>query len=140
MLKVKLIKRLEEFLSENEMLGDPATPEQISEAERELGIRLPKDYVDFITRFGGTYAGIDIYAFGEHENIVELTRQMRETYEDDDRCEEAMKSIVIADDGLGNPILINAKGEVVIFYHDCDEREVLAPSLNQFIEENFEEW
>lgn len=43
-------------------------------------------------------------------------------------------------DGAGNPFLLNQQGEVVIFYHDCGEREVLASSLGVFIEENFEEW
>lgn len=140
MIKVELVERLEKFLTENEMLGNPATQKQISEAEKVLNIKLPEDYADFITRFGATFAGIDIYAFEEHQNVVELTQQMWEDYKNGDRYEEAMQSIVISDDGAGNPILINGKGEVVIFYHDCDEREVLAESLGQLIEENFKEW
>ena len=140
MLKTSLIKRLEKFLKENEMLGNPATSEQIAKAEKELNIKLPEEYVDFITRFGATYAGVDIYAFEEPENIVRLTLQAREAYKNDGRQEEAMRSVVISDDGAGNPILINGVGEVVVFYHDCDERELLASSLNQLIENNFEEW
>ena len=53
---------------------------------------------------------------------------------------ELQQSIVFAGDGSGNPILINSKGEVVLFDHDNGEREVLAKSLGDFIEENFEEW
>jgi len=66
---------------------------------------------------------------------------MRESFVcDDDNKEELQQSIVFAGDGSGNPILINSKGEVVLFDHDNGEREVLAKSLGDFIEENFEEW
>ena len=146
MLKPDLVKRLEIFLAENEMLGEPATAEQIAEAEKIMNVKFPEDYVDFITRFGGTYAGIDIHAFENHsfigkESVVELTTSMRESFVcDDDNKEELQQSIVFAGDGSGNPILINSKGEVVLFDHDNGEREVLAKSLGDFIEENFEEW
>ncbi|NDV66764.1 SMI1/KNR4 family protein [Bacteroides sp. 224] len=138
----KLIKRLEKFYSEHPtMKGAPVTTEQINEAETALNINLPEDYVDFVCRFGEAYAGIDIYAFEDPRNSVKLTKEMRIAYGNGDiRENEALKSILIGDDGAGNPFLINEKGEVVIFYHDCDEREVLAQSLGEFIEENFEEW
>ena len=142
MLKPKLVKRLETFLTENEMLGTPATAEQIAEAENILNVKFPEDYVDFISRFGGTYAGIDIYAFESNsENVIKFTQDMRQSFCNGDKREkEAQQSIAFADDGSGNPILINAKGEVVIFYHDSDEREVVAKNLGKFIEDNFEEW
>jgi hypothetical protein len=142
MLKPKLLKRLETFLSENEMLGTPATAEQIAGAENILNVKLPEDYVDFISRFGGTYAGIDICAFeNDSESVIQLTQDMRQSFgNEDDRGKEAQQSIAFADDGSGNPILINTKGEVVIFYHDSDEREVLSKNLGKFIEDNFEEW
>jgi len=147
MLKLELIKKLDIFLSKHDsLLGEPATKEQITEAEIKLGIKFPEDYVDFITKFGGSFGGIDIHAFKNgsligKETVVELTEWLRENYSaGDPREEEVMQSIAISDDGSGNPIIINQKGEVVIFYHDCDEREVLAPNLNQFIEDNFMEW
>lgn len=147
MLKTELVERLEAFLSKHEnLLGEPATKEEIVEAESKFGIIFPEDYIDFITRFGGAFGGIDIHAFKNassigKETIIELTEWLRKNYSaGDPREEEAKQSIAISDDGSGNPIIINRKGEVVIFYHDCDEREVLASSLNQFIEDNFVEW
>lgn len=147
MLKTELVKRLETFLNEHEsLLGEPATKEQITEAELKLGLKFSEDYVDFITKFGGAFGGIDIHAFCNgslvgKETVVELTEWLRKNYSaGDPREEEALQSIAISDDGSGNPIIINKNGEVVIYYHDCDEREVLAPSLNQFIEDNFVEW
>lgn len=48
---------------------------------------------------------------------------------------------MISDDGSGNPIMINSKGEVEIYYHDSDaEIEIIASSLEQYIEDNFPEW
>lgn len=146
MLKPKLIKRLEVFLTENEMLGNPATAEQIADAEKVLNVKFSEDYVDFITRFGGTYAGISIHAFENasdigNESVIELTTSMRESFGNGDgRKTEAEQSLAFSDDGGGNPILINPKGEIVIFYHDSDEREVLAKNLGKYIEDNFEEW
>ncbi|MDR2906188.1 MAG: SMI1/KNR4 family protein [Helicobacteraceae bacterium] len=146
MLKEKLVKRLEKFLAENEMLGTAATAEQIAEAEKILNVKFPTAYVDFITRFGGTYAGVAIHAFENaseigNETVIELTQNMRQAFGNGDkRQKEAQQSIAFSDDGSGNPILLNSKGEVVIFYHDCDEREVLASNLGKFIEDNFEEW
>ena len=99
MLKPDLVKRLEIFLAENEMLGEPATAEQIAEAEKIMNVKFLEDYVDFITRFGGTYAGIDIHAFENHsfigkESVVELTTSMRESFVcDDDNKEELQQSI-----------------------------------------------
>ena len=111
MLKTELVNRLEKFLTENEMKGVPATTEQISEAERILNTKFPPDYVDFITRFGGTFAGIDIHAFINgssvgKETVIDLTQSMRQSFGDgDERQKEAQQSIAIADDGSGNPIL-----------------------------------
>lgn len=44
-MKQKLLKRLNTFLKENEMLGTPATDEQIEQAEKELGIKFSADYI-----------------------------------------------------------------------------------------------
>lgn len=138
-MKQKLLKRLSTFLKENEMLGTPATDEQIEQAEKELGIKFSADYIDFIKHFGGAYAGLSIHAFinGKaigKETVIELTNALRISHP------EVSNTYVISDDGSGNPIMINSKGEVLIYYHDDEESEVLASSLEKYIEENFEEW
>ncbi len=133
-MKQKLLKRLNTFLKENEMLGTPATDEQIEQAEKELGIKFNADYIDFIKHFGSAYAGIDIYAFEGNETVISCTRDLRTSHP------EIVDTYVVADDGEGNPIMLNAKGEVLIYYHNDEESEVLASSLEKYIEENFEEW
>lgn len=52
---------------------------------------------------------------------------------------EINKSLVIADDGSGNPIAIMPNGEVVLLDYDTEEKQVLSNSFEEFIEENFVE-
>lgn len=116
------------------MLGIPATDEQIEQAEKELNVKFSSDYIDFIKNFGRAWAGIEIFAFEGNETVVGYTQSLREVHA------VTSENYAIADDGAGNPIMINPKGEVLIFYHDDGESEILASSLEVFIEENFEEW
>lgn len=133
-MKQKLIERLNAFLKKHKMLGTPATDEQIEQAEKELNVKFSSDYIDFIKNFGRAWAGIEIFAFEDNETVVGYTQSLREVHT------ETSESYAIADDGAGNPIMINPNGEVLIFYHDNGESEIVASSLEVFIEENFEEW
>mgnify|MGYP000473657581 CR=1 FL=1 len=55
-----------------------------------------------------------INALDGNENVVEETKSLREVHP------EVTDTYVISDDGSGNPIMINSKGEVEIYYHDSD--------------------
>ena len=119
--------------------GEPATAREIKEAEEVLGVNFHKDYKDLIQEFGGVSVGVDIYAFKNHnmmsgDSVVDLTQTFRTDYEDDYRSDIINKSYVISHDDMGNPIMVNEKGGVVIFYHDSDEYELLTDNLSDFIE------
>ena len=117
------------------MIGTPVSDEQVLRAEQELGVKFSSDYIDFIKNFGAAYAGMMINALDGNENVVDDTKSLREVHP------EVTDTYVISDDGSGNPIMINSKGEVEIYYHDSDaEIETIAPSLEQYIEDNFPEW
>jgi hypothetical protein len=141
-MNTKLIKKLKKFLlneENSEFVGKPATDEQIIEAENKLGVTFSDDYIAFIKLFGGAYAGIDIHAFENAESIgkesvIDLTLDVRTSHP------EVQNAYVISDDGSGNPIMINPNGEVLIYYHDCGETEILSSSLGKYIEEVFEPW
>lgn len=138
----KLLKRIDAFLHKNHMMGTPATAEQIAEAEEKLGVKFSRDYVDFISRFGDAYAGLDIWAFEGNETVVSRTESLREVHRE--VLEEVQPDIdgvyVISDDGSGNPIVQDPKGRILLFDHDNNEFELLSESLEQFIEANFVEW
>ncbi|UTC67007.1 SMI1/KNR4 family protein [Treponema sp. OMZ 799] len=145
-MKQKLIKRLQIFFDRHPSLrGKPADIEQITAAEQELNIKLDEDYKEFIKLFGGAYAGLTIHAFenGESigkETIIELTRYARKLFNDIKLFPEINTSLVIADDGSGNPIAIEADGSVVLFDLDIEKKRVIACSFERLIEQNFEEW
>lgn len=134
-MKKDLIERLRRFLTAHDMIGTPASDEQVLCAEQELGVKFSSDYIDFIKNFGAAYTGMMINALDGNENVVDETKSFREVHPD------VTDTYVISDDGSGNPIMINSKGEVEIYYHDSDaEIEIIASSLEQYIEDNFPEW
>lgn len=117
------------------MIGTPVSDEQVLRAEQELGVKFSSDYIDFIKNFGAAYAGMMINALDGNENVVDDTKSLREVHP------EVTDTYVISDDGSGNPIMINSKGEIEIYYHDSNaEIETIASSLEQYIEDNFPEW
>lgn len=142
-MKEELMKRIESFLQKHpELKGVPATSKEIAKAEAELQIELDDDYKEFIKQFGGAYAGIAIHAFSNgssmgNETIVNLTNGCRESFKGNELSTEINKSLIFSDDGSGNPIAINANGEIVIYYHDSGDKEVLSESFGSFIEGNF---
>ena len=134
------------FLEKNpELKGKPATTEEIENIEKELKINLNKDYKEFISRFGGAYAGIDIYGWSNASvlgvnTVIDLTIKFRKEFEESEFHDEVNRSLVFSDDGSGNPIVISDRGEIVIYYHDSGEKEILSESLGDFIKENFVGW
>lgn len=134
-MKKDLIERLRRFLIAHDMIGTPVSDEQVLRAEQELGVKFSSDYIDFIKNFGAAYAGMMINALDGNENVVDDTKSLREVHP------EVTDTYVISDDGSGNPIMINSKGEIEIYYHDSNaEIETIASSLEQYIEDNFHEW
>jgi len=145
-MKDELMKRIERFLERHpELKGTPATTQQIEKAEEKLQIAFDDDYTEFITRFGGSYAGIGIHAFSNasamgNETVFDLTSWCRKSFEGGEFSSELNKSLVFSDDGSGNPIVINEKGIIIIYFHDSGEKEILSESFECFIEANFFEW
>ena len=139
-----LIKRIEYFLFDKDnslFLGKPAEDKIITDAEKKLNVKFDKDYIQFIKLFGGSFVGLPVYAFSNSEmlsnqTVVDLTNEFRESYEVDDRCPIIQSSYVISVEGNGDPIMINPSGEVLIYYHDDDVVETIAPSFEKLIEDN----
>lgn len=92
-MKQKLIERLNAFFRKHEMLGIPATAEQIEQAEKELNVKFSSDYIDFIKNFGRAWAGIEIFAFEGNETVVGYTQSLRDVHA------VTSENYAIADDG-----------------------------------------
>ena len=141
-MKEELINRITNFINPNESInlaGLPASEDEIKEAEKLLKIKFHDDYITFVKKFGGAYAGIPIYAFSNNEmlssdSIIDLTNTYREDYSNDYRSRIINESYFISFDGSGNPIMIDKDGKVIIFYHDNDEYKILTNSLSELLE------
>ena len=145
-MNAALIDRIKVFLYKNEsndLLGIPATDEEILGAEKYLETKFNEDYIQFIKLFGGSCVGLSIYAFNNGSllgstTVVELTRRFRK-----DAGEmipsELKDAYAISDDGSGNPILMNKDGNIFIFLHDSWEVELLYHSLEEMLMNYFPE-
>lgn len=145
-MKSDLLNRLSKFYKDNpEMKGVPLTLDDINNVENILKIKLPEDYKLFVSTYGGSYAGLAIYGLKNaemmgDETVIELTNRARKLLYDLKVDNYILKSVVVSDDGAGNPIFINVNGEVYIYYVDNGEYNKLGDSLGDVIEENFHEW
>jgi hypothetical protein len=139
------LDRLSKFYKDNpEMKGVPLTLDDINNVENILKIKLPEDYKLFVSTYGGSYAGLAIYGLKNaemmgDETVIELTNRARKLLDDLKVDNYILKSVVVSDDGAGNPIFINVNGEVYIYYVDNGEYNKLGDSLGDVIEENFHE-
>ncbi|MGQ7853702.1 SMI1/KNR4 family protein [Pedobacter sp. WC2501] len=139
-----LFRKIEDFLSNDENVifrGGPTECDMIAIAEKELNVNFDKDYIEFLKLFGGSFVGLPIYGFKNSEmlsdqTVVDLTKEFRENYAYDNRCPEIQNSYVISVEGNGDPIMINSDGEVLIYNHDDDTLEQIAPSFERLIEDN----
>lgn len=104
-----------------------------------VGIAPDDDYLEFIGRWGGCYAGIAVHAWDQSSLLgvttcVELTAQAREAYGD------LIDGVVFADDGSGNPIWVSPGGPVSLVDHDRGgEVTQLAESFAALLEANAED-
>ncbi|OBY76081.1 hypothetical protein NG55_05310 [Acinetobacter gyllenbergii] len=146
MVDAYLLDRLSKFYKDNpEMKGVPLTLDDINNVENILRIKLPEDYKLFVSTYGGSYAGLAIYGLKNaemmgDETVIELTNRARKLLDDLKVDNYILKSVVVSNDGAGNPIFININGEVYIYYVDNGEYNKLGDSLGDVIEENFHEW
>ncbi len=122
-----------------------ATDNQIINAEILLNTKFDVQYKSFIQNFGGAYVGVAIYGFENSsslgtETVIDLTLNARKLSNSLGLFDEVNQCIVISDDGSGNPIAIETNGNIVLFDYDIEEKQLLALTFEQLIEDNFCEW
>jgi hypothetical protein len=141
-MKQELIDKIKLILSDNDLFAGKSVDEEIiKNAEKELNINFDKDYVQFLSLFGGSYTGFPVYGFNNcemlsEETVIDLTKDFRNNYSVDNRCELIQSSYVISISGNGDPVFISLDNKVWIYYHDDDETEELNKSFEELIEQN----
>lgn len=141
-MKQEIIDKIKLIFSDNDLFaGKPVNEEIIENAEKELNVNFDIDYVQFLRLFGGSYTGFPVYGFNNcemlsEETVIDLTRDFRNSYSVDNRCELIQSSYVISISGNGDPVFISPDNKVWIYYHDDDEMEELNKSFEELIEQN----
>ena len=144
-MRKEIIDKIKLILSDNDFFaGKSVDEETIKNAEKELNVKFDKDYVQFLSLFGGSYTGFPVYGFNNcemlsEETVTDLTKDFRNNYSSDNRCQLIQSSYVISVSGNGDPVFISPNDKVWIYYHDNDEIEELNKSFAELIEENLME-
>ena len=144
-MKQEVIDKIKLMLSDNDLFaGKSVNEEIIKTAEKELNVNCDKDYVQFLSLFGGSYSGFPVYGFNNcemlsGETVIDLTKDFRKNYSVDNRCELIQSSYVISITGNGDPVFISPDNKVWIYYHDDNEIERLDESFEGLIEQNLME-
>ncbi|MGY3778810.1 SMI1/KNR4 family protein [Isobaculum melis] len=128
LLKLKKLEKKIDFLEQKESLISENTLDFV---ENLLKINLNNDLRLFFKIMNGGFIGIDIFCL---EKCVIETLECRRNYTDK-RKKKLKNSIVISDDGTGNPILIKNTGTIYLFHHDDNTYEIIEQSLTSLIED-----
>lgn len=124
-----------------EVVPRPAMPEQIADAERQLGAGLPDSFRLFQLEFGGCQnAPIDIYNVlpGDPAGLNLVAINLKERTEMGPRLPAYL--IAFSDDGAGDRFCFdtravnNNEAPVVVWSHELDEDQVPEPVATSFVE------
>lgn len=134
-LSAELIDRIDRMRSSYGS-GRPIPEDEARTVFADTGIVPDADYLEFIGRWGGCFAGIAVHAWDQSPLLgtttcLELTASAREAYGD------LIDGVVFADDGAGNPIWVSPGGPVRLVDHDrAGAVTVLAGSFRALLDEN----
>jgi len=110
----------------------------IAEAERNLCLHFSDSYKFFLKNYECSIAGeLRIYGLSKAESFSnDLWSVIQNTnfFKEQEKWPDIEDWYIVSTDGSGDPIGINAKGEVWISYHDSGfEQEKLADSFEEFL-------
>ncbi|RGC69268.1 hypothetical protein C5N14_08345 [Micromonospora sp. MW-13] len=139
MLSGELVERLEKAVGRYGA-GIPSPPAETVAALATVGVLPTPDYVEFVARFGGCYVGMPVYGLRnshllEAVSCVDLTLRYRR-----DGWPGTGTGLVIAIDGTGDPIVLDADGVIRRPEHDSATSTVLAPSFHALLDRYVDDW
>jgi cell wall assembly regulator SMI1 len=140
MLSSELIRRLRSL--NGAVFGQGASPQEIAQAEQELGAEFPESYRAFLLRFGwGGVEHLELYGLGQdvpdYMNLIKVT--LSERTEMKPRLPHRL--VPIMNDGAGNHYCLDVEysqqGECPMVYWDHNLSVSQDP---QYVARNFEAW
>lgn len=114
------------------------TDEQIFEAEEALNLKFSQSYKFFLKNYEASAVGeLDIFTITKSEHssswkwsIIDRTKH----YKEHEKWPDINDWYIVSDNGSGDPIGINPKGEIWISYHNSGfEQEKLADDFEEFL-------
>ncbi|GKV56657.1 hypothetical protein NCCP2222_26040 [Sporosarcina sp. NCCP-2222] len=141
-MKVTLINAIDaEYEMCPEAFGGSLKIEEVTQAEDELNIKFPEDFIEFLLRYGSGAVGEAIILglkeveFVATPSFIEKSKHFRgilpKGYEN---------FITIGIDGAGNPIGFNFPNtEIITFDFNFGGKEVLAKTFEEYLEKAIHE-
>jgi hypothetical protein len=130
---------LEEYFDDDlDEYGIECTQDDILDAQKKLGLQFSEGYLKFLRTYGSAVLpGHIIYGLSylsdmgrSIKNVIEKTN----FYKNTQKWPGIDDWYVISDDGSGNPIGMNPKGEVWLSDHDSNFEQIkLADNFEEFL-------
>lgn len=129
---------LEDLFSKSPRLrAEGVERSEVIDLEREVGVKLAEDYKEFIRRYGGAMVkACPVYGVRRAasmvpgETLVEVTKEFRQQH-----WPGVENWAVISTDHAGNPIGLDAEGNVWISDHDFRAIQLLASNFEEYLRE-----
>jgi len=114
-----------------------STEDQIREAENLLGLDFSKSFKIFLKHYQLSSLGcLNFYTLNpsiDSSTALWSLIEANKWFKEDEKWPGIDDWCIIANDGSGNPIGINPRGEIWISYHDANfEQEKLADDFEEF--------
>ncbi len=122
--------------------GRGATPQEIEQAEKQLGVELPESYKAFLRHFGwASLEGMELYGLGEdvplYLDLVKVTLSERTQM----RPRLPSGLVPLMNDGAGNHYCLDAasseQGQCPVVFWEHNHGESQAP---EYVAPSFEAW
>jgi hypothetical protein len=128
-----------EYSVESGRSAGPVSEVDIQEAERKIKCTFDNGYKKYLRIYGGGIGGPGYYIYGLRyqrslDNTYWSVIQNTNFYKNEQKWPGIEDWYIISDDGRGNPIGMNPKGEVWLSDHDAGFEQIkLADSFEEFI-------
>lgn len=131
------LERLDQMFAESPVMraDDVPSAAEVDSAAEDIGIPFPKDYREFILRYGGATVGPypifglhSCHVMDERWSVIDVTHEGRSS-----GIDGISDWIVFSGDLSGNPIGMDVNGKVWIYDHDFGGVAELASDFEEYI-------
>ncbi|MGM0805579.1 MAG: SMI1/KNR4 family protein [Bacillota bacterium] len=141
-MKIEILNAIdEEFEMCPEAFGGPLNIEEVKQAEKDLEVKLPEDYKEFLLRYGsGAVGEAIILGLKEAEFVATPSFVEKSLYFRKALPKGYENFTAIGIDGAGNPVGFNSPNtEIITFDFNFGGKETIAESFEEYLEKAIRE-